>query len=127
LICLRNNLTDWTQFLIIEARVCARNREKMKRLLLYIVMPLVSFVLLTSCISENMDDCERCKLTFSYLGDVDYDIFPQHITYVSLYVFDANNRVVQTKRIEQNELKAYQGTKLNLVPGAYRIIGEGNT
>lgn len=107
--------------------MCARNREKMKRLLLYIIMPLVSFVLLTSCISENMDDCERCKLTFSYLGDVDYDIFPQHITYVSLYVFDANNRVVQTKRIEQNELKAYQGTKLNLEPGAYRIIGVGNT
>ncbi|MBQ3212942.1 MAG: FimB/Mfa2 family fimbrial subunit [Alistipes sp.] len=98
----------------------------MKKLLLYLCMPLVSFVLLTGCIKEDMDDCERCTLTFSYLGDVNYDIFPQHITCVSLYVFDADNRVVQTKRIEQNELKAFQGTKLNLEPGAYRVIGVGN-
>ena len=106
--------------------MCAQNKNKMKKLLLYLCMPLASLVLLTSCIKEDLSDCERCTLTFFYEGDVNYDIFPQHITCVSLYVFDADNRVVQTKRIEQNELKAFQGTKLNLCPGAYRVIGVGN-
>ena len=106
--------------------MCAQNKNKMKKLLLYLCMPLASLVLLTSCIKEDLSDCERCTLTFFYEGDVNYDIFPQHITCVSLYVFDADNRVVQTKRIEQNELKAFLGTKLNLCPGAYRVIGVGN-
>ena len=94
--------------------------------LLYLCLPIISFVLLTGCIKEEYDDCERCTLTFSYLGDGTSDIFPEKITDVSLYVFDANNRVVQTKRIEQNELKAFQGTKLNLEPGDYHIVGIGN-
>ena len=89
-------------------------------------LPLVSFVLLASCIKENLDDCERCKLTFSYTGDVDYDIFPQQIKCVSLYVYDQNDGLVTTKRIEQNDLAKYQGTKLNLSPGTYRVVGVGN-
>ena len=83
----------------------------MKRIFLYLCLPLVSFVLLASCIKENLDDCERCKLTFSYTGDVDYDIFPQQIKCVSLYVYDQNDGLVTTKRIEQNDLAKYQGTK----------------
>ena len=94
--------------------------------LFYLCLPLVSFVLLASCIKEDYTDCERCKLTFSYTGDVEYDIFPQQITSVSLYVFDEDDRLVQTKRIEQNDLKIYQGTKLNLNPGTYRVVGVGN-
>lgn len=107
------------------ARVCAQKTNTMKRFL-YLCLPLVSFVLLASCIKENYDDCERCKLTFSYTGDVEYDIFQRQITRVSLYVFDQDDRLVQTKRIEQNDLKAYQGTKLNLSPGTYRVVGVGN-
>ncbi len=87
---------------------------------------LVSIVLLAGCIKENYEDCERCKLTFSYLGDVNYDIFQQKISCVNLYVFDETNSLVLTKRIEQSDLKAYQGTKLNLEPGSYRIVGVGN-
>lgn len=96
----------------------------MKRLP-YIAM-LVSIVLLAGCIKENYEDCERCKLTFSYMGDVNYDIFQEKISCVNLYVFDKTNSLVLTKRIEQSELKAYQGTKLNLSPGSYRIVGVGN-
>ena len=103
----------------------AKERKKMKRFL-YLCLPLVSFVLLASCIKENYDDCERCKLTFSYTGDGNHDIFPRQITCVSLYVFDMNDNLVQTKRIEQNDLKAFQGTKLNLSPGTYQVVGVGN-
>ena len=94
--------------------------------LLYLCLPLVSFVLLTGCIKENMDDCERCKLTFTYLADVNEDVFPNHITSVSLYVFDSKDQLIRTKRLEQNDLKAYQGVNLNLNPGKYRIVGVGN-
>ncbi len=92
---------------------------------LYLLL-LAPFVLLASCIKEDYDDCERCTLTFSYTGDVTQDIFPEHITRVSLYVFDEDSRLVQTKQIEQNELKAFQGTKLNLNPGRYKVVGVGN-
>lgn len=92
---------------------------------LYLLL-LAPFVLLAGCIKEDYDDCERCTLTFSYTGDVAQDIFPKHITRVSLYVFDNNGRLVVTKQIEQNELKAFQGTKLNLNPGTYKVVGVGN-
>ena len=93
---------------------------------LYLLL-LAPVVLLASCIKEDYSDCERCTLTFSYTGDVTWDIFPEQITRVSLYVFNSEDRLVQTKLIEQNELKAFQGTKLNLEPGDYRIIGIGNS
>ena len=95
--------------------------------LLYLCLPIISFVLLTGCIKEEYDDCERCTLTFSYLGDGTSDIFPEKITDVSLYVFDANGILVQTKHIEQNDLKAFQGTKLNLSRGVYHVVGVGNS
>ncbi|MBQ5898411.1 MAG: FimB/Mfa2 family fimbrial subunit [Alistipes sp.] len=98
----------------------------MKRLL-YILLPIISIVLLSSCIKEKYDDCERCTLTFSYLGDGTSDIFPEKITDVSLYVYDAAGVLVQTKHIEQNELKAFQGTKLNLSQGVYHVVGVGNS
>ncbi|MBQ8863713.1 MAG: FimB/Mfa2 family fimbrial subunit [Rikenellaceae bacterium] len=96
------------------------------RKLLYLCLPLVSFVLLTSCIKEDYSDCERCKLVFTYLGDGSSDVFPNHITSVSLFVFDQNERLVRTKRLEQNQLKAHQGVNFNLEPGKYRIVGVGN-
>lgn len=95
--------------------------------LLYLCLPIISLVLLSGCIKEEYDNCERCTLTFSYLGDGSSDIFPEKITDVSLYVFDANGTLVQTKHIEQNELKAFQGTKLNLSRGVYEVVGVGNS
>ena len=94
--------------------------------LLYLVVLLAPVVLLASCIKEDYTDCERCTLTFSYMGDGTWDIFPEKITRVSLYVFNSDDDLVQTKSIEQNDLKAFQGTKLNLEPGNYRVVGVGN-
>ena len=87
---------------------------------------LASVVLLASCIKEDYADCERCTLTFSYLGDGTWDVFPEHITRVSLYVFNSEDRLVQTKLIEQNELKEYQGAKFMLTGGIYRFVALGN-
>lgn len=98
----------------------------MKRLL-YLCLPIISIVLLSGCIKEEYDDCERCTLTFSYVGDGVTDIFPEKITDVKLYVFDANNTLIQTKHITQNDLRVFQGTKLNLKKGTYRVVGVGNS
>lgn len=94
--------------------------------LLYLCLPIVSIVLLCGCIKEEYDDCERCTLTFSYVGDGASDIFPEKITDVSLYVYDASGVLVQTKHVKQNELRAFQGTKLNLSKGVYEVVGVGN-
>ena len=45
---------------------------------------------------------------------------------MSLYIYDANGTLVQTKHIKQNDLKAFQGTKLQLSKGVYEVVGVGN-
>ena len=105
----------------------------MKKFILYLCLPLVSFVLLTSCIKENMEGCERC-IEFEYLADGNTDVFPNHITSVSLYVFDENDQMVPASRLggqnpirlEQNDLKREQGITLPLNHGKYRLVGVGN-
>ena len=89
-------------------------------------MPIALLALLTGCIKESYDDCEWYTLTFSYTADGASDVFAQHITDVSLYVYDADDRLVQTKRISHSDLKAFQGTKLNVAHGVYRVVGVGN-
>ena len=98
----------------------------MKKLQLFNLLAML--LLLWSCnsIKENYDNCETVTLTFSYLGDGTEDIFQDKISSVSLYVYGADGSLQQTKTIEQNNLKAFQGTRLNLNPGSYRIVGVGN-
>ncbi|MBR6632363.1 MAG: FimB/Mfa2 family fimbrial subunit [Alistipes sp.] len=105
----------------------------MKKFILYLCLPLVSFVLLASCIKENMDGCDRC-IVFEYYADGETDVFPNHITSVSLYVFDNENQLVEPSRLggknpirlEQNDLKREQGITLPLNHGVYRLVGVGN-
>lgn len=78
------------------------------------------------CIKENYDDCEWYTLSFSYTADGEGDLFARHITDVSLYIYDADDRLVQTKRINSDELATLQGTKLNVEHGTYRVVGIGN-
>lgn len=105
----------------------------MKKFILYLCLPLVSFVLLASCIKENMEGCDRC-IVFEYYADGETDVFPNHITSVSLYVFDHQNQLVEPSRLggknpirlEQNDLKREQGITLPLNHGVYRLVGVGN-
>lgn len=98
-----------------------------------LALPLVVFVLHTGCIKEDLEGCERC-IELEYFADGDTDVFPQHITRVSLYVFDKNDQMVSAADLgrnnpivlEQNELKEYQGVKLMLTGGTYRFVALGN-
>ncbi len=95
----------------------------MKHLKLFIVLLFV--VLVAGCIKENRDDCGRCTLRFSYVGDGTMEIFQKKIEKVNLYVFDANHKCVVSRTLEQNELKT-QSTKLELSPGTYHAVCVGN-
>ena len=96
-------------------------------------LPLAIFVLLTGCIKENLDGCERC-IEFEYLADGTSDVFAKHIERVSLYVFDQNDNLLPASVLgcsnpivlEQNDLKKYQGVKLMLTGGTYRFVVLGN-
>ena len=96
-------------------------------------LPLVSFVLLTGCIKENLEGCERC-IGFEYFADGDTDVFPEYIERVSLYVFDENDQLLTAEQLgrsnpivlEQNDLNKYQGVKLMLTGGTYRFVALGN-
>ena len=94
--------------------------------LLHLLAPLAMLSLLTGCIKERYEDCEWYTLTFSYEGEDATDIFAQRISDVNLFIYDVNNRLVQTQHIDHEALQAMQGTKLNVEHGTYRVVAIGN-
>lgn len=87
---------------------------------------MAAVLLMTSCIDEDLSECGRTELLFSYVGDGTSEIFPEKICNVDLYVFDEDNRVVATQELGEASLRARQGTALDLNPGRYRIVCVGN-
>lgn len=83
------------------------------------------------CIGEDMSGCPpemNIRLTFSYRGDTDDPtMFRKMIDRVSLYVFDRESgRHILTKTIEKNDLQRFEGTRLYLPEGSYRIVSWAN-
>lgn len=126
-----NTSCDKTLKRRVDAAKC--KMKKVIKHILYLCLPLVSFVLLTGCIKENLEGCERC-IGFEYFADGDTDVFPEYIQRVSLYVFDENDQMVSTSQLgrenpiilEQDDLNKYQGVKLMLTGGRYRFVALGN-
>lgn len=93
------------------------------------ILPLL--LLATSCIHEDDDnDCPvqpvKSSLYFSYLGDVNREIFPSKIQSVNLYIYDQNDKQVEHRVISHAELQAYQGVNLALSKGLYQVVCWGN-
>mgnify|MGYP000370823293 FL=1 len=86
---------------------------------------LLWVVLVAGCIKENRDDCGRCTLRFSYVGDGTTEIFQKKIEKVNLYVFDANHNCIVSRTLKQNELST-QSISLELSPGTDRAVCIGN-
>lgn len=101
--------------------------KKIKAILLCCISSLLFF----SCIKEDMSDCPpqvNVQLTFSYIGDTgEPSMFARCIDYVTLMVYNANERLVLNRNIYKNELMKLQGAELYLEPGDYRIICWGNS
>ena len=83
---------------------------------------------LTSCIDEDIDDCFSInRLTLSYKGDGTTEIFPDKICRVEMYVFDAENKCVNSHTLSDDELASRTALLPPLKAGDYRIVCVGNT
>ena len=76
-----------------------------------IMLLLVALVLPTSCIKEDMADCDNVTIYFQYLADGDKDVLYQYMSKVDLYVFDSNGHILGVGSYNQDEL-----TKFEAVP-----------
>lgn len=86
---------------------------------------LLSLVLMTGCVREDLSNCENVQLRFSYTGDAVKEIFAEKIFKVDLYVFDRNNICVETRTLGNAEL-ASRSVSMRLSPGTYRAVCIGN-
>ena len=56
---------------------------------------LISALLMAGCIGENLDDCVRCRLRFSYTyNDENADRLSAHVQDIHVYVFDQTTRLL---------------------------------
>lgn len=82
----------------------------------------------TSCIREDLDACLNTnKLLLSYKGDGTTEIFPEKICRVEMFVFDAENRCVNSSILPKEQVASRTATLPPLAVGDYRIICLGNT
>ena len=82
----------------------------------------------TSCIREDLDDCLSTNtLLLSYKGDGTTEIFPDKICRVEMFVFDAENRCVNSSILPEEQVKDRTATLPPLAAGDYRIVCLGNT
>lgn len=82
----------------------------------------------TSCIREDLDDClSTNKLLLSYKGDGTTEIFPDKICRVEMFIFDAENRCVNSSILPEEQVKGRTAMLPPLAAGDYRIVCLGNT
>ena len=92
------------------------------------ILPLFFIITAVSCIRDGEIDCDDTgtPLFFSYLGDLNTEIFPEKINEVSMYVYDNADVLVETIILNKADLNRLQGTYLNLENGDYHIVCWGN-
>lgn len=92
-----------------------------------LLISLICTLLTSCCINEDGSDCKNeYPLIFSYNGDGNTDIFQSKIENVDLYVFGQDNNLVLKQHIDKVDLATFQGTRLDLFPGKYRVVLWGN-
>lgn len=94
------------------------------------IVPCLALLIagISSCIREDLDDCYSTnKLLLSYKGDGTTEIFSEKICRVEMYVFDAENRCVNSSLIPQDQVANRTAQLPPLAAGDYRIICLGNT
>lgn len=88
------------------------------------------FTIVTSCMSDNMDDCpDEFSLRFEYVLNDNYqDLFRDQVTHLDLLVYTEQGDYLKTYSILQNELKDGNTFLLDLQqPEKYTLIAWGNT
>lgn len=108
-----------------------------KKLLTCICMSLF----LSGCVLDELHDCPghqdepvppdpveetRQSLYFRYTGDGDTDLLTEKITNVDIYIFDSEERLVETMEADAETLRDRHGISLNLPAGDYTVVCLGN-
>lgn len=94
----------------------------------YISVLTAVVLCVTSCIRENIDECETpVELRFRYWGNGIVDIFPERIDSVLMFIYEMPSGTLHSaERITAEALDTLQGAGLRLFPGDYRIVCWGN-
>ena len=94
----------------------------------YILMMLFAAVLTTSCIKEDLDDCDNVTIYFQYLADGDKDVLHQYMSKVDLYVFDESGHILGVGSYNQDELTNFEAVpSFRLKAGQrYKVVAVGN-
>lgn len=94
-----------------------------KKLILLSLVP----VLTTGCIKDDMDDCENVAISFRYEANGEQDVLRQYVDKIDLYVFDTNNRLIDQRAYNQDDLNPSEGApSFRLPQGTYRVVALGN-
>lgn len=100
----------------------------MTKFLKITLMAMLVFVLPSSCIKEDFDDCDNVTIYFQYLADGDKDVLYQYMSKVDLYVFDEAGHIIGVGHYTQDELARFAAVpSFRLQYGKrYRIVALGN-
>lgn len=100
----------------------------MIKFLKIMLMALLVFVLPSSCVKEDFDDCDNVTIYFQYLADGDKDVLYQYMSKVDLYVFDEGGHIIGVGHYTQDELARFAAVpSFRLQYGKrYRIVALGN-
>lgn len=79
----------------------------MIKFLKIMLMALLVFVLPSSCVKEDFDDCDNVTIYFQYLADGDTDVLYKYMSKVDLYVFDEGGHIIGVGHYTQDELKNF--------------------
>lgn len=86
---------------------------------------LLSVILLSGCLKENLDKCkerDNTLLLFRYKDKDGSDNFSEKIKRVDVLVFNSENKFVRAESVEKTDLDKFHGTSMALEPGEYRIV-----
>lgn len=91
-------------------------------------MTLLVLVLPSSCIKEDVDDCDNVTIYFQYLADGDTDVLYQYMKKIDLYVFDEGGQLRGVNHYNEDELKNFsEKSSFKLTPGQkYKVVAVGN-
>lgn len=91
-------------------------------------MALLVLVLPSSCIKEDVDDCDNVTIYFQYLADGDTDVLYQYMKKIDLYVFDEGGHIMGVGHYNEDDLKTFSvKPSFKLTPGQkYKVVAVGN-
>lgn len=93
------------------------------------ILLLFASAALAGCVRDDLSDCppaENAIIRFRYDRGTGQDVFGQYITNTGVAVFTATGDLVTNRLLEPSDLTAFQGVKLSLSPGDYRLVCWGN-